>query len=126
MKSVAASAFLLVAVAITSYAAGLNQRVPVAPRLSGDDLVARLLGDPNVSKSKQDAARLFKQRYAEGYLDGVVDATQGRSWCSPARLKSHEVDDRVFAELKKRAHGSMPGNAAGYVLEQFDLKFPCP
>ena len=110
-------------VAVTSYAAGVQSTRPA--RLSGDQLVVQLLGDTKVPTAQQDAKTLFAQRYAEGYLDGVVDATQGRTWCAPPRFKTHELDDRVFAALKKRPRGSMPGAAADQLVEQYQITFPC-
>lgn len=93
--------------------------------LSGDDFVAQASGQPGVPKWQQTPAAAYKQRYAEGYQAGVVDATQGRLWCAPAGMKPDEVDDRIWTRLKER-RGSMPGNAADALLRLYVERFPCP
>jgi hypothetical protein len=29
-------------------------------------------------------------RFTDGYLAGIIDVTQGREWCAPARIKPDE------------------------------------
>lgn len=86
--------------------------------LSGNDFVAQVSG----KNQRPDAA--YQQRYAEGYQAGVVDATQGRLWCAPPGMKPTEVDDRIWAELRKRA-GTMPGSAADELVQLYVARFPC-
>jgi hypothetical protein len=93
--------------------------------LSGDDFVAQLSGQPGVTKWEQNPDAAFKQRYAEGYQAGVVDATQGRLWCAPPGMKPSEVDDRIWSELRQRA-GTMPGSAATELVRLYAARFPCP
>lgn len=118
-------AVLLLVVAASAYAAGAKTRAIFPPRLSGDQLIADLLGNADLPKSEQSPKILYAQRFAEGYVAGVVDATEGSVWCAPA-MKRHEVDDRVWTELYKRPRGSLPGNAGALRLEQYVAKFPCP
>ncbi|MFL6672401.1 MAG: Rap1a/Tai family immunity protein [Massilia sp.] len=113
------AALLLVACA-SAFAAGARQRDIFPWHLSGDDLVAQQMGN----KWTQDANASAQRRYAEGYQAGVVDATQGKSWCAPDRMKPGEVDDRIWGELKKR-RGAMPGSAAGVLVELYAARFPC-
>ena len=93
--------------------------------LSGNDFVARVAGQPGVDKWKQSADAAYRQRYAEGYQAGVVDATQGRLWCAPPGMKPSEVDDRIWSELRQRA-GTMPGSAAAELVRLYAARFPCP
>jgi hypothetical protein len=93
--------------------------------LSGDAFVAQVSGQPGVDKWHQEPNAAYAQRYAEGYQAGVVDATQGRLWCAPPRMKPGEVDDRIWDELRKRA-GSMPGSAADELVRLYVARFPCP
>jgi hypothetical protein len=94
-------------------------------RLSGNDFVAQVSGQPGVDKWHQNPNAAYAQRFAEGYQAGVVDATQGRLWCAPAGMKPGEVDDRIWSELRGRS-GSMPGNAADELLRLYAARFPCP
>jgi hypothetical protein len=95
------------------------------PHLTGDELLTHQLVPPGITKWDQSLDDSYKRHYAEGYQAGVVDATQGRNWCAPSRMKPGEVDDRVWTEIKKR-RGAMPGNAAIILLELYSVRFPCP
>lgn len=99
-----------------------------APRLTGDQFVVWLIGDlkqSGVTKQNQSADASLRQRYAEGYIGGVIDATQGSRWCATRRIKPDELDARgAHALLDQTAH-SMPGNAAMLLLQQFIANFPC-
>lgn len=100
------------------------------PRLTGDVFIAQLVGEaarPGKSNWDQSPETTNKQRYAEGYIAGVIDATQGRSWCAPRRLKPMAVQSGVLTELDKaKARGRLPSNAAQFLLVLFNAKFPCP
>jgi hypothetical protein len=115
---------LLLAVAAFAYAAGAKQRDVFPWHLNGNDFVAQLAGEQGGSKWEQSPEAAAKRRYAEGYQAGVVDATQGKSWCAPNRMKPGEVDDRIWGELLKR-RGSMPGSAADTLVELYAARFPC-
>lgn len=108
----------------------VNGDCAFTPHLTGDEFINQLIGElekSGVAKSKKSAHATNKQRYAEGYLAGVIDATQGRSWCAPSRLKPMEVESRMLTELDKRkALGPIPDNAAPLLLELYNAKFPCP
>jgi hypothetical protein len=93
--------------------------------LSGNDFVAQVSGQPGVDKWHQSPDAAYRQRYAEGYQAGVVDATQGKLWCAPPGMKPSEVDDRIWDELRRRA-GAMPGSAAAELVRLYAARFPCP
>lgn len=98
----------------------------VKPRLSGDEFTAWLVGSrrkPGTEKSQPEL--LARERYADGYVGGVVDATQGTAWCAPRRIKPSELDAVGYWGLLDRPPGSMPGNAATLLREQFIAKYPC-
>lgn len=115
---------LLCAVAVLACGAAASQHTGFPWHLSGNDFVTQVSGQQGTTKWEQNAEAVYKQRYAEGYLAGVVDATQGRLWCAPPRMKPAEVDDRVWSEMRKRA-GSMPGNAADQLIQLYAARFPC-
>jgi hypothetical protein len=109
----ACAVIFMLAVATCAYPAGVTR----PPHMTGDQFIAELRGGPSVQ-------RLFDKPYALGYLAGVVDATQGRTWCVPLRLKPDEADDQVLDELAKRPIGSIPGIAAAVLLERYKVRFP--
>lgn len=100
------------------------------PHLTGDEFIRQLtgqIGDSSTPSSGQNSDATNKQRYAEGYLAGVIDSTQGVSWCAPRKLKPMEVESRMLTELDKRmAADPLPDNAAQLLLTLFNEKFPCP
>jgi hypothetical protein len=120
-----ATLLLVTAIACSSYAVGVNQRVEVEPRLRPDRFVKQLLGEPAVPKARQSATVLYAQRYAEGYLDGVIDSTRGSRWCAPARMSADEFDDRIVAGLKQHSSSSRHDTAADALIEQLSQKYPC-
>lgn len=109
----ARAAILMLVMAAGAHAAGIKR----PPHITGDQIIAELRGGT-------DAQRLFDKPYAQGYLAGVLDATQGRSWCMPPGLKPEVADDQVLEGLAKRQVGSMPGIAAAVLLEQYKARFP--
>jgi hypothetical protein len=86
----------------------------VTPRLTGNRFISWLLGDTSE-----------RERFAAGYIGGVVDATQGIHWCAPTRIKPHELEERGWANLADRPPDSMRGNAAVLLHQQFIAKYPC-
>jgi hypothetical protein len=87
------------------------------PHMTGNQFIAELRGESN-------AQRLFDKPYAQGYLAGVVDATQSRSWCLPSDVSPDAADKQVLDELAKRPVGSMPNLASAILIEQYRIKFP--
>lgn len=110
---------------LTGYVGAARQLGVFPWRLSGNDFVASVAGQPGTDKWHQSPDAAYRQRYAEGYQAGVVDATQGQLWCAPAGMKPSEVDDRIWAELRQRT-GNMPGNAAAELVRLYAARFPCP
>lgn len=86
-----------------------------APRLSVEQLLA----------SFQQGPASAEQRYAEGYLAGVADASQGRLWCDTGRVKTVELDGIVLAELKKLPAAGRQRQAAPLVIAILAQRFPC-
>lgn len=98
------------------------------PRLTGDEFALWLVGNrrnSDTEKLSPSPAAIKRERYADGYVGGVVDATQGTDWCAPPRIKPDELDAVGFWGLLDRPRGSMPGNAAKLLHEQFIAKYPC-
>jgi len=109
---------LWLAVAGLSYAAGAAHTLQFPPHLSDAQFLKQWRGTGNV----QSQLVIEQQRYAQGYLDGVVDLTQGKGWCSPGDMEPGERDDRVTTALSKRPAGA---NAAQSLLAHYRATFPC-
>lgn len=94
-----------------------------APRLSAAQLLAYF--QPSSQQSLQPDLAPGEQRYGEGYLAGVADATQGRLWCDTGRVKTVELDGIVLGELKKLPAAARQREAAPLVVAILARRFPC-
>lgn len=97
-------------------------------RLTGDEFTLWVIGNHRKSgaeKLNPSAEVMERERFAEGYVGGVVDATQGTDWCAPARIKPDELDAVGYWSLLDQPAGTMPGNAATFLHQQFIAKYPC-
>jgi hypothetical protein len=112
---------LLVLIATCAYALAANHAVVFPAHLSGEEFVQRWRGAPGLP-SEWPVRTQQEQVYAQGYLDAVVDLTQGQHWCSPAGMQPGERDDRVITMLKK---AKAQDNAAKLLLDLYVARFPC-
>jgi hypothetical protein len=88
-------------------------------------LVTDLRGTPGVPKADQQPSVLYKQRYAQGYLAGVMDATEGVMWCRPAAIKPGELEELVWSALQERKETTSDAGAAKEVISVLRFRFPC-
>lgn len=75
-------------------------------------------------KADQAPQVLYQQRFAEGYLEGAMEATEGSLWCRPTAIKPGELAEIVATTL---AHG-VPNPeriAAKDVVKVLRSQFPC-
>lgn len=66
-----------------------------------------------------------ERRYAELYLLGVLDATEGSVWCDYKTYKTITIDERVFVSLKKLSTHELEGRAATVIKNILNREFPC-
>lgn len=99
----------------------------IRPRLTGNDYQSKAAGNRRTAGNNGVPDQEVEQqaRFSNGYLGGVIDATQGKSWCAPARIKPSELDAIGYWALVDQAPGSIPGNAATLLLQHFIAKYPC-
>ncbi|MDF0606711.1 hypothetical protein HZU77_013760 [Neisseriaceae bacterium TC5R-5] len=57
------------------------------PRLSGVALIAQVKAG-----STQETTGSYQQWFALGYLAGIADLSQGKSWCDTGKVKTGEID----------------------------------
>lgn len=62
---------------------------------------------------------------AELYLLGVMDATEGRSWCNYRTFKTITLRERVFLEFKEMDVGKLNERASKIVEEILSHRYPC-
>lgn len=65
------------------------------------------------------------RRYAELYLLGVLDATEGSAWCDYKTYKTITIDETIFVEFKKLTSSQLEERAATVITKILKKKFPC-
>jgi hypothetical protein len=71
----------------------------------------------NKSPERRSAARL--------YLLGVLDSTEGKSWCGYSQLKTVTINEFVFEYLKKQSAETLKSRASTLIEEALHHSFPC-
>lgn len=66
-----------------------------------------------------------QRRRAEMFLLGVLDATEGTSWCDYKTYKTITLDERLYSELKKYGPAGKRDRAARVIAQIFAKHFPC-
>ena len=81
---------------------------------------------PGSGNAKSDMQAEEHARFADGYIGGTVDATQGHDWCAPPRIKPDELDAIAYWALVERPGNSDGGIAASFLHRALFAKYPCP
>lgn len=71
----------------------------------------------NKSPERRTAARL--------YLLGVLDSSEGKTWCSYSQLKTVTINEFVFEYLKKQPAEKLKLRASNLIQEALHNSFPC-
>jgi hypothetical protein len=66
-----------------------------------------------------------ERRNAELYLLGVMDTTEGKSWCDYRTFKTITLRERIFEELKKPDDSRLDERASSVVENILNQRFPC-
>lgn len=108
-------------------AAAVTLPGPNAPgtRYSAERLVERI--QPKGTTVRDLSPSQVRQRiFVEGYLAGVVDATEGTVWCDPRTAPPHEIDAEILWWMKEMPSGQLKGRAAPTVISLLAKHYPCP
>lgn len=68
---------------------------------------------------------LEDRRYAEMYLLGVLDSTEGNIWCDYKTYKTITIDEVLFVEFKKLTRDDLNERASKVIINILKRKFPC-
>lgn len=83
------------------------------------DLSARNFFDAYTSKSPEE------RKDAALYLLGVMDATEGRSWCNYTTFKSVTLRERIYLNFKKLESNKLNERASKVIEEILSQRYPC-
>ena len=66
-----------------------------------------------------------ERHYAELYLLGVLDATEGIGWCDYRTFKTTTLGEEIFAGFKALAPPGLKARAAHVIVDILARRFPC-
>jgi Rap1a immunity proteins len=88
-----------------------------------------IIENNNLSAAAFHSAYLSKniteRRYAEMYLLGVLDATEGKDWCDYKGVKTITLDEAVFVGFKKLDREKLKARASTVIKEMLSRNFTC-
>jgi len=68
---------------------------------------------------------ITERRYAEMYLLGVLDATEGIVWCDYYQVKTISLDEIVYEGLKKTDSAQRQKRAARVIADILGKRLAC-
>lgn len=75
----------------------------------------------NAYRSKEQHER----RYAELYLMGVLDSTEGTLWCSYRKFKTDTISETLYEGFENLKDGKRQERASKIIAEILAGKYPC-
>lgn len=119
----AALALLAACLPPSLQAAGPRFTAPAAP-------TQRLFID-NINLTAEDFFTAYMsqtveaRRYAELYLLGVLDATEGIGWCDYRAFKTTTLGEEIFSGFKAMEPARLKARAAHVIADILARRFPC-
>lgn len=95
------------------------------PRFTVKTLISHYSAQAGTPFHEQRAESISKTWFADGYLAGVADSTQGKNWCDKGKVKTDEINAMVVAELGKLPAKDQDKSAGPAVLKILETQFPC-
>jgi Rap1a immunity proteins len=68
---------------------------------------------------------LEHRRRAELFLLGILDATEGVTWCDYGKYKTITIDEKIYGQLKRLAGDGRDERAARSIVRILSKSFPC-
>jgi len=66
-----------------------------------------------------------ERRLAEMYLVGVIDATEGKTWCDYERVSASAIQEQVLAGLKLSIENGKNIRASAAITSKLEALLPC-
>lgn len=92
---------------------------PHRPPMTGQQLVRDMLADP------REGYNSIRRERAMGYMDGVMDATAGTTWCPAGRDVPHELNYLVVEGMARLSADQLKGDAMSLVADGLRRAYPC-
>lgn len=115
----------LMLVIMLSACASAQAQETRAWHFTGVELAAALAGRMPSEMRDAQLGKRFSASYAQAYIMGVADQTQGTLWCTRSGVLPHELKDRVHTYLSDLPASRLDENAAPLVSEALRRSFAC-
>lgn len=92
---------------------------------TGAELAAALEGRMPSQIRDASLRRQFSSSYAQAYVLGIADQTQGTVWCTRTGILPHELKDSVYSYLSTLPANRLDENAGPLVSEALRQSFAC-
>lgn len=105
------------------------QPVSVAPWMTGQDLVDMFDRRSGATNALQlSPAEYLREQKAASYMDGVHDATEGKSWCYSYEFKPtpDAIHGQIVEDLRAMRPARLKRSAADLIAEVLHKRYPCP
>jgi len=71
------------------------------------------------------SSNIAERRYAQMYLLGVLDATEGITWCNYHLVKTISLEEQIYAGLKKADSSQLQKRAALVITDILKKHLSC-
>lgn len=75
--------------------------------------------------SAYQSSDLQQRRLAEMYLAGVLDSTEGKSWCSYKVVHPGSIQEQIFIGFKKQSAENLKDRASKIITNMMEEFLPC-
>ena len=75
--------------------------------------------------SSYTSSSVSERRFAELYLLGVMDSTEGTKWCGYKKFKTITLRERIYVELKKLNSAQLNQRASELITTVLSQRYPC-
>ena len=66
-----------------------------------------------------------QRRFAEMYLAGVLDATEGKDWCGYSKALPGAIQEQIYISFKEENKSSLSRRASRTILDILQKILPC-
>ncbi|WP_338845604.1 Rap1a/Tai family immunity protein [Massilia sp. W12] len=96
-----------------------SEKHPQSMIIENNNLIASEFFAAYMSKNMQE------RRFAEMYLLGVLDATEGSAWCDYKLVKTISLDEMVYEGFKNSDPEKLKRRASSVISEILQKKLAC-
>lgn len=94
-------------------------------RWTGANVLDYFVGPLGATNPRHGGPRGAERAEAQGYLDGLADASEGIAWCSQESASRDEFDAQIIAHLQTLPARQLHTSAFALILPSLQKSFPC-